>query len=173
MRRALSTALQSWISTEEGFCERELSSHCRQSVENRHPCPKFNISHSSFLNSKTTTNRISAFLDSVDVGDCYVTGELEAYSCEWKDKEIKRERENSDNNVVDALFPCSPSLSNNCTLNIFSGKLAGLDKKLSRSLDAEVATGCSPAELSKSPVGPLSDAGERRVFGFLRRSGFC
>ena len=44
---------------------------------------------------------------------------------------------------------------------ILSGKLAGLDKKLSRSLDAEVATGCSPAELSKSPVGPLSDAGER------------
>jgi hypothetical protein len=44
-----------------------------------------------------------------------------------------------------------------------AGKLAGLDKKLSRSLDQEVAQiaeqGSSPLELSRSPVGPLTDAG--------------
>lgn len=39
-----------------------------------------------------------------------------------------------------------------------SGKLAGLDKKLSKSLDQEVQTGSSPIELSKSPVGPLAES---------------
>ncbi len=39
-----------------------------------------------------------------------------------------------------------------------AGKLAGLDKKLSRSLDQDVQLGSSPLELSKSPVGPLSEA---------------
>ena len=38
------------------------------------------------------------------------------------------------------------------------GKLAGLDKKLSRSLDQEVQMGSSPLELSKSPVGPLAES---------------
>ena len=67
-----------------------------------------------------------------------------------------------------ALLACSPSSQPQPQTNkkTPTGKLAGLDKKLSRSLDAEVATGCSPAELSKSPVGPLSDAGER-TFLFL------
>lgn len=39
-----------------------------------------------------------------------------------------------------------------------TGKLAGLDKKLSKSLDEEVQAGSSPQELSMSPVGPLSDS---------------
>ena len=39
-----------------------------------------------------------------------------------------------------------------------AGKLAGLDKKLSRSLDQEVQMGSSPLELSKSPVGPLAES---------------
>jgi hypothetical protein len=39
-----------------------------------------------------------------------------------------------------------------------AGKLAGLDKKLSKSLDTEVQVGSSPQELSMSPVGPLSDS---------------
>lgn len=39
-----------------------------------------------------------------------------------------------------------------------AGKLAGLDKKLSQSLEAEVASESSPLELSMSPVGPLSDS---------------
>lgn len=39
-----------------------------------------------------------------------------------------------------------------------AGKLAGLDKKLSKSLDAEVQSGSSPLELSMSPVGPLSES---------------
>lgn len=38
------------------------------------------------------------------------------------------------------------------------GKLAGLDKKLSRSLEEEVMESSSPSELSKSPVGPLVDS---------------
>ena len=41
--------------------------------------------------------------------------------------------------------------------SLSSGKLAGLDKKLSRSLDAEVALGSSPLELSMSPLGPLAE----------------
>ena len=39
-----------------------------------------------------------------------------------------------------------------------AGKLAGLDKKLSRNLDQEVQLGSSPLELSKSPVGPLAES---------------
>lgn len=39
-----------------------------------------------------------------------------------------------------------------------AGKLAGLDKKLCRSLEQEVQTGSSPLELSRSPVGPLSES---------------
>ena len=47
------------------------------------------------------------------------------------------------------------------------GKLAGLEKKLSRSLDAEVAVSCSPAELSRSPVGPLAEPAARRTLVHL------
>jgi hypothetical protein len=39
-----------------------------------------------------------------------------------------------------------------------AGKLAGLDKKLSRSLEADVAEGSSPQDMGKSPMGPLSEA---------------
>lgn len=39
-----------------------------------------------------------------------------------------------------------------------AGKLAGLDKKLSKSLDQEVQTGSSPLELSRSPLGPLAES---------------
>ena len=40
-----------------------------------------------------------------------------------------------------------------------AGKLAGLDKKLSRSLEADVQEGSSPQEMmGKSPVGPLSES---------------
>ncbi len=39
-----------------------------------------------------------------------------------------------------------------------AGKLAGLDKKLSRSLEADVTDGSSPEDLGKSPMGPLSEA---------------
>lgn len=48
-----------------------------------------------------------------------------------------------------------------------AGKLAGLDKKLSASLDAEVQAGSSPQELSMSPVGPLSDSASRRTLIYL------
>lgn len=41
---------------------------------------------------------------------------------------------------------------------LLAGKLVGLDKKLSKSLDQEVMTGSSPLELSASPIGPLSEA---------------
>ena len=48
-----------------------------------------------------------------------------------------------------------------------TGKLGGLDKKLSRSLEEEVIESSSPAELGKSPVGPLSDSGSRRTLVYL------
>lgn len=52
-----------------------------------------------------------------------------------------------------------------------TGKLAGVDKKLSRSLDQEVATSVSPGGsshlLSASPVGPLTEAGSRRTLIYL------
>lgn len=39
-----------------------------------------------------------------------------------------------------------------------AGKLAGLDKKLSKSLDQDVQVGSSPLQMSASPVGPLADS---------------
>lgn len=48
-----------------------------------------------------------------------------------------------------------------------TGKLAGLDKKLSRSLEEEVAASSSPLELSKSPVGPLHEGSSRRTLVYL------
>ncbi|KAF6256138.1 Maf1-domain-containing protein [Scenedesmus sp. NREL 46B-D3] len=57
-------------------------------------------------------------------------------------------------------------------LEAYSCKLAGLDKKLSRSLDQEVqqvasSAGSSPLELSRSPVGPLTDASSRKTLIYL------
>lgn len=52
-------------------------------------------------------------------------------------------------------------------LEAYSCKLAGLDKKLSKSLDADVQLGSSPLELSKSPVGPLSEAASRKTLIYL------
>lgn len=56
-------------------------------------------------------------------------------------------------------------------LEAYSCKLAGLDKKLSRSLDQEVqqvaSSGTSPLELSRSPVGPLTDAASRKTLIYL------
>ncbi|GBF98817.1 transcription regulator [Raphidocelis subcapitata] len=52
-------------------------------------------------------------------------------------------------------------------LEAYSCKLAGLDKKLSKSLDEEVAAGSSPQELSMSPVGPLSDSASRKTLIYL------
>lgn len=57
-------------------------------------------------------------------------------------------------------------------LEAYSCKLAGLDKKLSRSLDQEVqqvasSSGSSPLEMSRSPVGPLTDASSRKTLIYL------
>lgn len=52
-------------------------------------------------------------------------------------------------------------------LEAYSCKLAGLDKKLSKSLDTEVQVGSSPQELSMSPVGPLSDSASRKTLIYL------
>ncbi|GAX83091.1 hypothetical protein CEUSTIGMA_g10517.t1 [Chlamydomonas eustigma] len=52
-------------------------------------------------------------------------------------------------------------------LEAYSCKLAGLDKKLSKSLDAEVQTGSSPLQLSKSPVGPLVESSSRKTLIYL------
>lgn len=52
-------------------------------------------------------------------------------------------------------------------LEAYSCKLAGFDKKLSKSLDKEVETGSSPLELSASPVGPLAEASSRKTLIYL------
>jgi hypothetical protein len=43
-------------------------------------------------------------------------------------------------------------------LSMLPGKLTGFDKELSKSLDLEVQSATSEAELSSSPVGPLGEA---------------
>jgi len=53
------------------------------------------------------------------------------------------------------------------SLEAYSCKLAGLDKKLGRSLEQEVAGGSSPSDLSMSPVGPLSEAASRKTLIYL------
>jgi hypothetical protein len=52
-------------------------------------------------------------------------------------------------------------------LEAYSCKLAGLDKKLSRSLEADVAEGSSPQDMGKSPMGPLSEASSRKTLIYL------
>jgi hypothetical protein len=74
-----------------------------------------------------TLSRLNSFLESVDVGDLIVRGELQAFSC----------------------------------------RLQGFDKKLSKSLEEEVMLSSSPVELSKSPVGPLSESGSRKTLVYL------
>ena len=39
-----------------------------------------------------------------------------------------------------------------------AGKLTGLDKELSKSIDLDLQNGAPEAELSSSPVGPLAEA---------------
>lgn len=51
-------------------------------------------------------------------------------------------------------------------LEAYSCKLAGLDKKLSRSLEEDVMSS-SPLELSKSPVGPLAESTSRKTLVYL------
>lgn len=74
-----------------------------------------------------TLSRLNSFIEHVDVGEIFVRGEIEAFSC----------------------------------------KLAGLDKKLSKSLEEEVIESSSPVELGKSPVGPLSESGSRKTLVYL------
>lgn len=56
-------------------------------------------------------------------------------------------------------------------LEAYSCKLAGVDKKLSKSLDQEViammASGTSPNSLGTSPVGPLTDSNSRKTLVYL------
>ncbi|MEW5318383.1 MAG: hypothetical protein WDW38_009608 [Sanguina aurantia] len=59
-------------------------------------------------------------------------------------------------------------------LEAYSCKLAGLDKKLSKSLDVEVQAGSSPLELSASPLGPLADSSSQlRANHFLKEDGLA
>mmetsp|Transcript_22297 Transcript_22297/g.26824 ORF Transcript_22297/g.26824 Transcript_22297/m.26824 type:complete len:242 (-) Transcript_22297:728-1453(-) len=55
-------------------------------------------------------------------------------------------------------------------IQAYSCKLAGIDKKLSRSLDQEVLgtlASTPPSLLSSSPVGPLTDSGSRKTLIYL------
>ena len=69
--------------------------------------------------------------------------------------------------ISTAFLTLCPSLP--CFHSSSPGKLAGIDKKLSKSLDQEVVTmmAGSPSALSVSPVGPLTDAGSRKTLIFL------
>lgn len=73
----------------------------------------------------TPLSRLNGFLDNVNLGECVLTGALEAYSC----------------------------------------KLAGVDRKLSRSLEQQVLEylAQSPDERSASPMGPLCSTASRRT----------
>ena len=109
------------------------------------------------------------------MGDLIVRGDLEAYSCE-----------RSAPSASCALPPCHrptharvPTFTPRPRPPPPAGKLAGLDKKLSRSLEEEVAAtttsaASSPAGgaaatlgLSKSPVGPLHETSSRRTLVYL------
>lgn len=54
-------------------------------------------------------------------------------------------------------------------LEAYSCKVAGVDKKFSRSLEQEVldTLACSPSNLAVSPLGPLSSLASRRTFIYL------
>eukprot|EP00850_Spirogloea_muscicola_P013809 SM000095S25023 [mRNA] locus=s95:485055:487878:- [translate_table: standard] len=54
-------------------------------------------------------------------------------------------------------------------LEAYSCKLAGFDKKLSRSLEQEVidSLATSPQDLATSPLGPLTSSGSRRTLIYL------
>ena len=49
------------------------------------------------------------------------------------------------------------------TLQAYSLRLQGLDKKLSKSLEEDVMASSSPQDLARSPVGPLSESGSRKT----------
>ena len=89
--------------------------------------------------------RINTFLDNVDVGEYYVHGDLEAYSCRVSF-------------LPDQCKVVISSLDSADCYITFAGKLAGLDRKLCKNLEDEVEHDCSPLALSKSPVGPLAES---------------
>ena len=151
------------------------------------------------LLTRRHTRRINAFLDNVDVGEHFVHGELEAYSCECfrslpavsrglertlhRDGCLMPVHVNRQSSVCPALRqrdrsqarpppPPPPDpwrvAGGHCLTRRRhpAGKLAGLDKKLSRSLEAEVQEGSSPQEMmGKSPVGPLSESSRSACAG--------
>ncbi len=94
-------------------------------------------------------HRLSAFVEHCDVGEYVVEGHLEAYSCKDRRRWILQ------HGVPFRVCLRKPWLGVSCSL---AGKLAGLDKKLSKSLEQDVQIGSSPQQLSASPVGPLSDS---------------
>lgn len=54
---------------------------------------------------------------------------------------------------------CDPRTHTHARTRALAGKLAGLDKKLSKSLDQEVqSTGSSPLAMAASPMGPLAES---------------
>ncbi|CAD7694986.1 unnamed protein product [Ostreobium quekettii] len=52
-------------------------------------------------------------------------------------------------------------------LEAYSCKLAGLDKKLSRSLDEEIQMESPPSVLAESPVGPTGESASRKTLIYL------
>jgi hypothetical protein len=115
----------------------------------------------------TSLCRLNSFLDNVDCGEIIVRGDLDAFSCEYWPRIL------APAGSIFSAFPqthgrmqeafLDPILAHPCV----AGKLAGLDKKLSRSLEEDFIESSSPADLGASPVGPLADAGSRRTLVYL------
>ena len=90
-------------------------------------------------------------------------------------EELSRETRSIEGMVVSVCYfeRALVNLERALTKETFSrrdvGKLAGTDKKLSRSLDAEVVTAMasSPTSLGTSPVGPLTEANSRKTLIYL------
>ena len=90
-------------------------------------------------------------------------------------EELSRETRSIEGMVVSVCYfeRALVNLERALTKETFSrrdvGKLAGTDKKLSRSLDAEVVTAMasSPTSLGTSPAGPLTEANSRKTLIYL------
>ena len=110
--------------------------------------------------------RINAFLGHVNVGDYVIQGQLDAYSCASPTYLPAPAPRSSARDSMARPRNAHPLFR---SLPTRTGKLAGIDKKLSKSLDADVVTmmASSPSALSVSPVGPLTDSSSRKTLIYL------
>jgi len=121
-------------------------------------------------------SRINAFFNHVNVGDYAVIGQLEAYSCAQahepgRTRPSRRASVVVSNRARGLVLPNIHSFVRESHVRSVprTGKLAGVDKKLSASIDQDVVEmmAGSPSNLSSSPVGPLTDPSSRKTLIYL------